>query len=167
MPSSLVDLDDLLENRLHQQRRDAERRLVEHQALRLAHQRAADREHLLLAAGERAGGLLLALLQARENAEDVVEILRRCLRCRSAGRRPCGDFPCTVRLAKTMRPSGTCARPRATILCGGTFGDVLRRRKVIAAGRALSRGRRWRAASSILPAPFAPIERDDAALLAP
>ena len=36
------------------------------------HQRAADREHLLLAAGHRARLLLLALLQPREQLEDAV-----------------------------------------------------------------------------------------------
>ena len=35
----------------------AERRLVEQQNLRIGHQRAADRQHLLLAAGQRAGDL--------------------------------------------------------------------------------------------------------------
>ncbi len=50
------------------QRREPFRRLVHQQHARIAHQRAADREHLLLAARERAGGLLLALLQAREHS---------------------------------------------------------------------------------------------------
>ena len=54
-----VDLDDLFENRFHEQRRDAERRLVEHEEFRLAHQRAADGEHLLFAAGQRAGDLAI------------------------------------------------------------------------------------------------------------
>ena len=40
-----------------------------------AHQRAADGEHLLLAAGHRARLLLLALLEAREQVEDAVEVL--------------------------------------------------------------------------------------------
>ena len=53
-----------------------ERRLVEHQALRLAHERAADGEHLLLASAQRARGLFFAFLQPRENAEDILKILR-------------------------------------------------------------------------------------------
>ena len=40
--------------RLHDLRRQAERRLVEEQQLGPAHERARDRQHLLLAAGERA-----------------------------------------------------------------------------------------------------------------
>ncbi len=76
MPCVLVDLHDLLEDRADQPRRDAERRLVEHQEFRVAHQRAADGEHLLLAAGERAGGLLHAFFQPRENRENVIAVLR-------------------------------------------------------------------------------------------
>ena len=71
----LVNLHDFFEDRTDQPGRDAERGLVEHEEFRVAHQRAADGEHLLFAAGERAGGLLQALLHARKNAEDVVAIL--------------------------------------------------------------------------------------------
>src|SRR5207249_6991004 len=55
------------------QRGQTERRLVEHQQGRARHQRAADREHLLLAAAERAGELAPALAQAREPLEDFGE----------------------------------------------------------------------------------------------
>ena len=48
------------------ERRESERGLVEHQQPRLAHQRAAHREHLALAAGERSGELIVALLQTRK-----------------------------------------------------------------------------------------------------
>ena len=65
-----VDLADDAEDRLHHLRRQAERRLVEEQHLRLRHQRARDGQHLLLAAGERSGVLLDALLQHREERED-------------------------------------------------------------------------------------------------
>jgi hypothetical protein len=44
-------------------------------ARRLGHQRAADREHLLLAAAQRAGDLFFAFFQSRKNSEDVVEFL--------------------------------------------------------------------------------------------
>ena len=49
-----VDLGDRLVDPLHQDRRDPHRRLIEHQQPRAGHQRAPDREHLLLAAGHRA-----------------------------------------------------------------------------------------------------------------
>src|SRR5258708_4641619 len=63
-----VDLAHDLEDRLDEDRREAERRLVEHQELRLRHERAADREHLLLAAGERAREPRDALLEAGRSA---------------------------------------------------------------------------------------------------
>ena len=50
------------------------RRLVEQQQLRPAHQRAADGQHLLLAAGQRAGQLRAALLQARKQVVDALEV---------------------------------------------------------------------------------------------
>ena len=56
------------------QRRQAQRRLVEQEQARAAHQRARDREHLLLAAGERAAALVDALLEARKQREYAFEI---------------------------------------------------------------------------------------------
>ena len=51
-----------------------ERGLVEQQEARAAHQRAPDRKHLLLAAGERAAALRDALLEAREQGEHPFEV---------------------------------------------------------------------------------------------
>ena len=51
--------------------RKAERGFVEQQNLRICHQRPADREHLLLAARERPGGLAKALVQSRKQTEDA------------------------------------------------------------------------------------------------
>ena len=45
--------------------------------LRLAHQAAADRQHLLLAAGQRSGLLPPALGQARKHVEDARQVDRR------------------------------------------------------------------------------------------
>src|SRR5205085_1107495 len=50
----------------HETRRQPERRLVEQQQPGPRHQRTRDREHLLLAARERAGELVLALAQDRK-----------------------------------------------------------------------------------------------------
>ena len=58
-------LDDL--------RRQAFGRLVDDDQVGVAHQRAAQRQHLLLAARQHAGLGVLALLQAREHAVHVVE----------------------------------------------------------------------------------------------
>ena len=45
-----VEVGDRVEDLLDEQRREAERRLVEQQQARPTHQRARDRQHLLLAA---------------------------------------------------------------------------------------------------------------------
>ena len=73
------------------------------------HQRAADREHLLLAAGHRPRLLPLALLQAREQLEHALEVLAT-----SAPRRwwaPRSRFSRTVMRGKQCRPSGERAIP--------------------------------------------------------
>ena len=59
-----LDLADGIENGVDQQRREAEGRLVEHDEVGRGHDAAAHRQHLLLAAGERAGDLIFALLLA-------------------------------------------------------------------------------------------------------
>ena len=78
MPCALISRT-ISKMRVDDHRREAERRLVEQQQLGLRHQRAADREHLLLAAGQRPALLLLALLQAREERVDAVEVLADAL----------------------------------------------------------------------------------------
>jgi hypothetical protein len=64
---SAQPLDDA-EDLLHHQRRQAQAGLVEHQQLGLRHQRAAHRQHLALAARQRAGQLRAPFLQAREQS---------------------------------------------------------------------------------------------------
>src|SRR3954453_18667286 len=71
----LVDLADDLVDLVDDHGRQPERRLVEQQQARAGHQRPAHREHLLLAAGHRAALLLLALLEAREERVDAVDVL--------------------------------------------------------------------------------------------
>ena len=71
---ALVNLHDFLEDGADEARGDAEGRLVEHEEFWVAHEGAADGEHLLFAAGKRTGGLFQALFHARENAEDVLAI---------------------------------------------------------------------------------------------
>ncbi len=66
--------------------RQAQARFVEHQQLGLGHQRAAHCEHLPFAAGERGGQLPAALVQAREQAIDLVQ----------------GSAPVTVALAHAL-----------------------------------------------------------------
>src|SRR3954449_9178808 len=55
------------------ERRQALRRLVEDEELRVRHQGPADREHLLLAAGELRAEVVAALLQPREQLVDALE----------------------------------------------------------------------------------------------
>ena len=68
------------ENLLHDQRRQAERRLIQQQQARAQHQGAGNRQHLLLAAGQGAGLLFEAFLQPREVVENAFEIGRRLAR---------------------------------------------------------------------------------------
>ena len=60
---------------LRDDRREPERRLVEHDHARAEHQGAAEKQHLLLPAGERLRELRAALLQDREHLEDFVDAL--------------------------------------------------------------------------------------------
>jgi hypothetical protein len=58
--------DRFKEQLIDEDRRQARRQLVDNQNLRIGHQPAGDRKHLLLAARERAGLLPPALLEARK-----------------------------------------------------------------------------------------------------
>ena len=75
--AGFVDLLDDAEDFLHQDGGQAHGRLIHHQQLWMAHQRAAHGQHLLLAAGQGAGILLHALLQAGKMREHHVQILLR------------------------------------------------------------------------------------------
>src|SRR5207245_10032323 len=72
--AAFADRRDDLEDPVDDDGREPERRLVEQEKGRFAHQAAPDRAHLLLAAGERAGQLTLALLQPREEEEYPLQI---------------------------------------------------------------------------------------------
>ena len=69
-----VDLAQNPEQFFDDQRREAEGRFVEEHQPGPQHQGAADRQHLLLAAGQRAGLLVAALPEAREMAVDPLDI---------------------------------------------------------------------------------------------
>ena len=71
-----VDLGDDLADLADDAGREAERRLVEQEQLRAGHQRTADGQHLLLAAGQQAAALRTALLEHREHLVDAVLGLR-------------------------------------------------------------------------------------------
>src|SRR5207248_4893396 len=69
-----ADLRERLEDALDDGRREAERRLVEQQHLRLRNQGARDRELLLLSAGERSGAAPPELPQDREELVDPLQV---------------------------------------------------------------------------------------------
>ena len=71
----LVDAPQDAEDLQHDQRRQAERGLVEQHQARLQHQCTGDGQHLLLAARQRAGLLLDAFLEAREVDEDTLQFV--------------------------------------------------------------------------------------------
>ncbi len=73
-PSRLIEIGDHRKDLLDDQRRQAERGLIEQEQLGPAHQRARDREHLLLAARQRAAALGKPLLQARKDLGDVRDL---------------------------------------------------------------------------------------------
>ena len=66
----------VLEDLVDEDRRQAHRRLVHEQDLGVGHQGPAHGQHLLLAAAEGAGDLALALLEAREHREGLLDARR-------------------------------------------------------------------------------------------
>ena len=68
-----LEVTDLLAEGLHDQRREASRRLVEEQEVGVAHECAPDRQHLLLPAGQESALPVLACLQVREGPEDLLD----------------------------------------------------------------------------------------------
>src|SRR5437867_1683375 len=78
-PLLLVELAQHLEDLPHDQRRQTKGRLVEEKEPRPAHQRAGDREHLLLAAGERPAALGGTLLEDGKDRVDAFEVVLEVL----------------------------------------------------------------------------------------
>src|SRR4030095_7297341 len=70
-----VDRADRVEDLLDQHRSQSHRGLIQQQQARPSHERASDRQHLLLAAGEGAGHLRDALLQPGEQDEHALQIV--------------------------------------------------------------------------------------------
>ncbi len=68
--ASFGQIKDDAENLVHDLRRKAKRRLVQHQKLRFRHKGAPDGQHLLLTAGHAAGHAVSAFLQHRKQVEN-------------------------------------------------------------------------------------------------
>ena len=77
----------------HHDRRKAERRLVHQQELRRGDEGAGDRNHLLLAAAQRTGHLVVALAQSREALEHLVDAALHERLCRRLRSRRAADCP--------------------------------------------------------------------------
>ena len=113
-PVPLVQLADDPEDLAHDHRREPERRLVEHQQARSRHQRAREREHLLLAARQRPRRLVARARDPREPLRHPVDVGLEA-RDRAACTRRARRFSVTVSSVNVPRPSGTWAIPaRAT-----------------------------------------------------
>jgi hypothetical protein len=65
-----IDLGDHPEELFHHDRGKPQGGFVQHEQFRPGHQAAADGHHLLLAAGERAGHLVVPLLEQREDLKN-------------------------------------------------------------------------------------------------
>ena len=109
MPACVAQIADGAADILDDRRLDAFGRLVEHQQLRPHHQRAADGQLLLLAAGQVAAAPRQHLLQHRETARTHASGTLRS--ARFSGAKPDSRFSCTVSSGKISRPCGTNAMP--------------------------------------------------------
>src|ERR1700722_1283007 len=88
--AALGEADHDLEDLVDHQRREAERRLVEQQKLGVPHQRPADRQHLLLAAGKPTGRLSVSLAEDRKQSIDFVKQVGP--RLAASGEEPCNQI---------------------------------------------------------------------------
>ena len=108
MPACVAQVADGAADILDDRGLDAFGRLVEHEQLRPHHQRAADGELLLLAAGQIAAAPRKHLLQHREQLEHM---LGHVAVARFSGAKPDSRFSLTVNSGKISLPCGTNAMP--------------------------------------------------------
>src|SRR5229473_1861758 len=113
-PLLFLQLLDLRDGALDHQWREPDRRFVDQQDPGLAHQRAAQRQHLLLAAAHAAGQLGAAFLEPREASKQNSMLRGSTLRARRR-EAPMVRFSSTDSRGNSRRPSGTITTPRATI----------------------------------------------------
>src|SRR5262245_48970649 len=101
----------------HDQRCQAQRRLVEQKKAWLCHQSAGNRQHLLFAARQRPAALRDSLLQPRKHSQYAIKVRLKCNG--SAVVAPICRFSSTVIREKIRRPSGDCASLSFAISCVG------------------------------------------------
>ena len=78
-PSALTPLDDL-EQLQHDDRGEAEGRLVQQQEARTRHERARDRHHLLLSSGERSRRAIEPIAHRPKHRSDALSDVRLAAR---------------------------------------------------------------------------------------
>ena len=120
------------------------------------HQRAADGAHLLLAARQRAGQLLAAILEPGKQLVDPRRAARRNARRARGMKAPMRRFSSTLSRGNSRRFSGTCAMPCSTMRCAGrppsrTALEVSSRPPRIGTSPEMTR------ISVVLPAPLGPM----------
>ena len=149
-----VEVAHASQHALHDRRRQAQRGLVEHHQIRRAHQAAADGEHLLLAARQRAGGLRAPLGEHRKQRIDAIEIVRALAARARGSMAPMARFSATDSDGNTWRPSATWPMPRLqTLWLGQPAISAPRKRMRPRAGLSMPAMVRI---SEVLPAPLAP-----------
>ena len=95
----------------------------------------ADRQHLLLAAGERAGQLPARSAAAGTASKHAVQVAPRSRACPCAGTRPSPGSRARSCGGRCRRPSGTCAMPALHQLVGGMPLMAARRSSTVAPAR--------------------------------
>ena len=120
------------------------------------HQRAADREHLLLAAGHRARLLRLALLAGAGTARRRARGRRRCSRVAAQVGAELEVLAHGHAREAAAGPRATARCPSRTISCGGVLRDLLARRSGSSPSRGGVRPEIERSVVD-LPAPLEPI----------
>ena len=122
------------EDRVDHRRREPERRLVEQEHVGAGDERAADRELLLLAAGERAGRPAARLARAPGRARRPPRAASPPLAA-AAAESPSRRFSSTVSSPKIRRPSGTSETPGAGDRLGRPAAERRAREPHVAARR--------------------------------
>ena len=125
----VLELLDGVDGAGDQQRRQSDRGLVHQQDARRQHQRAGERQHLLLAAAHAAGELAAPLGQARERLEAEVEIaLDLRARFRAGRRRAEGFLPPSISGTAGGLPAPARCRDRRSARFACRPGRASRRR---------------------------------------
>ncbi len=109
-----IDGRNRLEDLRHHLGREADRRLIEQEDLRLGHQGPADRHHLLLAAAQGARRIVHPARQRREQRQYSCEAAFNLSPCRGSDTRPTAGSlrPTAPGTAFVPRGSATSRRPR-------------------------------------------------------